>query len=231
MPFGFGSKKKNTELFTTNITDGEELSEITKIAEMLNLDEKVLLVAKQSRIKPGGSYMTPNIVYATDRRIIIRDPYMMGLKENIVDIPYDIITSVKLEKNILSSTIRFKAPGLVSSTRLGMMEEIIDGQEDEEGGKIESIPKKKAEDLIEIIRSGMQSSKKPPSSISSKRESSVQVQSLTVDKEEETNKIQLSRLTVTSIADELSKLAKLRDQGVITEAEFVQMKGNIIKKN
>ncbi len=129
------------------------------------------------------------------------------------------------EKNILSSTIRFKAPGLVSSTRLGMMEEIIDGQEDEEGGKIESISKKKAEDLIEIIRSGMQSSKKPPSS---KQESSVKVQSLAVDKEEEINKIQSSRLTVTSIADELSKLAKLRDQGVITEAEFVKMKGHLI---
>ena len=166
MPFGFGnSKKKNTNVFTTKIKDKEELSEISKIAEMLNPDEQVLLVAKQSRIKPGGSYITPNIVYATDRRIIIRDPYMLGLKENIVDIPYDIITSVKLEKNILSSTIRFKAPGLVSSTRLGMMEEIIDGQEDEEGGKIESISKKKAEDLIEIIRSGMQSSGKAPSSI------------------------------------------------------------------
>lgn len=99
--------------------------------------------------------MTPNIIYATDRRIIIRDPYLLGLKENIVDIPYDIITSIKLEKNILSSTIRFKTPGLVSSTRLGMMKEIIDGQDDEEGGKIESISKKKAEDLIEIIRSGM----------------------------------------------------------------------------
>jgi hypothetical protein len=35
--------------------------------------------------------MTPNTVYATDRRIIIRDPYMLGLKENIVDIPYDLI--------------------------------------------------------------------------------------------------------------------------------------------
>ena len=112
-----------------------------------------------------------------------------------------------------------------------MMEEIIDGQEDEEGGKIESISKKKVEDLMQIIRkSGMQSSKKPPSSISSKRqEPSVQVQSLTVDNEEETNKIQSSRLTVTSItADELSKLARLRDQGVITETEFVKMKGNLI---
>jgi len=32
----------------------------------------------------------------------------------------------------------------------------------------------------------------------------------------------------THIADELSKLAKLRDQGVITEAEFVKMKDNLI---
>ncbi|MGA9843251.1 MAG: PH domain-containing protein, partial [Nitrososphaeraceae archaeon] len=207
-------------------------SEITKIAEMLSPDEKVLLVAKQSRIKPGGSYITPNIVYATDRRIIIRDPCMLGLKENIVDIPYDIITSVKLEKNILSSTIRFKAPGLVSSTRLGMMEEIIDGQEDEEGGKIESIPKKKAEDLIEIIRSGMQGSKKVPYALSTKREeSSVQVQSETLDNEGRTNtRIQSDNHSATSIADELAKLAKLRDQGIITEAEFVQMKGNLIKR-
>ena len=36
------------------------------------------------------------------------------------------------------------SPGLVSSTRLGMMEEIIDRQEDEESGIIQAIPKKKA---------------------------------------------------------------------------------------
>jgi hypothetical protein len=52
---------------------------------MLNPDEKVLLVARQSRIKPGGSLHTPNIIYTTDRRIIIRDPYMLGIKENVVD--------------------------------------------------------------------------------------------------------------------------------------------------
>jgi hypothetical protein len=38
---------------------------------------------------------------------------MLGIKENVVDIPYDIITSVKLEKGLISSTIRFKAPGLM----------------------------------------------------------------------------------------------------------------------
>jgi hypothetical protein len=40
-----------------------------------------------------------------------------------------------------------------------------------------------------------------------------------------------SHHNVPSVADEISKLAKLRDQGIITEAEFVQMKGNIIMKN
>jgi hypothetical protein len=34
---------------------------------------------------------------------------------------------------------------------------------------------------------------------------------------------------VTSIADELSKLAKLKEQGVITDEEFSQMKTNLIK--
>ena len=35
---------------------------------------------------------------------------MLGIKENVVDIPYDIVTSVKVEKGLLSSTIRFRSP-------------------------------------------------------------------------------------------------------------------------
>jgi len=78
------------EGFVTDITDKDELSEIQKIGNMLNPNEKVLLVARQSRFLPGGSALTPNIVIATDRRIIIRDPYVLGLKSEIVDIPYDV---------------------------------------------------------------------------------------------------------------------------------------------
>jgi hypothetical protein len=33
-----------------------------------------------------GSLHTPNIIYTTDRRNIIRDPYMLGIKEIVVDI-------------------------------------------------------------------------------------------------------------------------------------------------
>ena len=50
--------------------------------------------------------------------------YSLKEKENAVDIPYDTVTSVKLEKGLLSSTIRFKAPGLMSSIKLGMIDSI-----------------------------------------------------------------------------------------------------------
>jgi hypothetical protein len=213
MYFGFG--KKEGVRFTTNLTSQGDLDEITKISDILNPDEKVLLVAKQSRIKPGGSKLTPNIVYATDKRIIIRDPYMLGMRENIVDIPYDIITSVKLEKGILSSTIRFRAPGLVSSSRLGMIDGLIDGEHDQDG-KIDAIPKDKAEKLLETIREGMQGPKTKANTNMSQQQ---QIPPSST----------LSNQSI-SIADELAKLAKLKDQEVITENEFLQMKHDLINK-
>jgi hypothetical protein len=42
---------------------------------------------------------------------------MLGIKENVVDIPNDVITSVELERGLLSSTIRFEAPALVGSKK------------------------------------------------------------------------------------------------------------------
>jgi hypothetical protein len=223
MPFGFGDSKeyemKGTKRIKKPLLDGGDLEEINKISEMLNPDEKLLLVARQSKIKPGGSYFTPNTIYATDRRIIIRDPYMLGIKANVVDIPYDIITSLKLEKGLLSSTIRFKAPGLMSSTKLGMIDSIIEG-EDDETGIIESIPKDKAEDLLEIIRSGMQDSRR---TTTLKKQKSIGLD----DPKEDTN---IPNQSI-SIADELQKLAKLREEGLLTEEEFNQMKQNLIKTN
>jgi hypothetical protein len=215
----FGSKEKNEKLPSNNhLRDSNHLEEISKITEMLNPDEKVLLVARQSRIKPGGSLHTPNVIYATDRRLIIRDPYMLGIKENVVDIPYEIVTSIKLEKGLLSSTIRFKAAGLLSSTKLGMMDSMIDG-EDDQGGIIEAISKDKAQDLVEIIRSGMQSSSNRKSAPSKNQMSDESVRST------------ISSNQSISIADEIRKLAKLKEEGIITEEEFKQMKQDLIRKN
>lgn len=223
MPFGSGSNKEEEEKYTLYIEKpvikGNDLEEVNKIREMLNPDEKVLLVARQSKIKPGGSYFTPNTIYATDRRIIIRDPYMLGIKANVVDIPYDIITSLKLEKGLLSSTIRFKAAGLMSSTKLGMMDSVIEG-EDDQSGIIEAIPKDKAEDLIEIIRSGMQDSRRiAPSKKQKSPEPDDHKEAITTSNQSG------------SIADELQKLANLKNEGVLTEEEFNQMKKDLIRNN
>ena len=206
MSFGFG---KNNNLSIESL-DNDDLQEIKKIREMLNPHEEVLVVARQSRVRPGGSAVTPNIIYATNKRIIIRDPYMMGIKENIIDIPYDVITSVKLDKGLLSSTIRFEAPALVGSKRLGMIDGIVGGENDHEG-MIEAIPKRKAEDVVQVIRSGMHRTgynQDETQIVSHHQSSDINYQS--------------------SIADELTKLGKLKEQGIITEKEFAKLKKDLL---
>jgi hypothetical protein len=223
MPVGFGNikkeeKKEYAQHNKRNVIKEDNVDEVNKIIEMLNPDEKVLLVARQSKIKPGGSFFTPNTIYATNRRIIIRDPYILGLKANVVDIPYDIITSLKLEKGILSSTIRFKAAGLISSKKLGMIDSIVTGEDDSEG-IIEAIPKDKAEDLLEIIRSGMQDIHR---TVPSNKQKSTN----TGSNEPNESIFNHSR----SFADELLKLVKLRDEGILTEQEFNKMKRKIVSE-
>ena len=227
MPFKFGKKDSPIpSSFITNITDKEDLEEIRKIANMLNPNEEVLVVARQSRLKPGGSKMTPNIVFGTDRRIIIKDPHMLGMREEIIDIPYDMITGVKLDKGIFSSSIIFKAPGLISSGRLRNMEKVTGHEDDQnnnnnismENGVITAIPKEKAEDLIEVIRNGMG---KIPEQASS---------SLTYQQKQQNYRASPTSSSSISIADELTKLAKLKEQGVISESEFQKMKQDLINR-
>jgi hypothetical protein len=77
-------RKEQHQSFTTDIADKEDLAEIKEVDEMLNPNEEVFVVARQSRLKPGGSAFTPNIVFGADRRIIIKDPSMLRLRENVV---------------------------------------------------------------------------------------------------------------------------------------------------
>ena len=219
-PLGFDKKDEQqlpSNLITdTSITDKDDLEEIKKIAHMLNPNEEVFVVARQSRLKPGGSKLTPNVVFATDRRIIIKDPSMLGLREDIVDIPYDMISSVRIDKGMFSSNIMFKAPGLVNSSRRGKLDKLmmVDGDGirreqvgEEEDGIITAIPKDKAEELLEVIRNGMDRDRE----VYSQQQQQSQPQSL-------------------SIADEITKLANLKERRIISEDEFQQMKQDLIKK-
>ena len=73
---------------------------------------------------------------------------------------------------------------------------------------IEGIPKDKAEKIVEYIKDAMRNSpatRSEPSSVPQQQSS-------------------------LSLADELSKLAKLKQQGIISEAEFLEMKKDLMKK-
>ena len=213
-PLRFGKKQK-VQSFTTTITDREDLAEIRKISHMLNPNEEVFVVARQSRLKPGGSAFTPDIVFGTDRRIIIKDPMLLGLRENVVDIPYDMISSVRVDKGVFSSSVIFKAPGIINSGRMGKIDKVMEGIGDAKGlakedGMIAAIPKNKAEKLVEIIRNGMD------------RNREVLYPQLEQPQQQQ---------STISVADELMKLANLKDKGIITEDEFQQMKQDLIKKS
>ncbi len=204
MPFHFGKKDEAVIHLITDIIDKDELGEIRRIANRLDQDEKVRLVAKQSRMKPGGSALaTPNIVFATDKRVIIRNPTMLGMRENIEDIPYDKMTSVKLEKGIFSSTVLIRAPGLSEMSRVSKSSGLIAWGRGEDG-QIDALSKDKGEQLFTIIREGIDGTKKPST------QSAINPQ--------------------ISIADELMKLASLKEQGIISEIEFTQMKQDLLKK-
>jgi hypothetical protein len=131
----------------------EESEEVEKIKSYLDPGEQVLLVARQGRIAPGGSITTPNIIFATDRKLIVRNPMMLGLRESIQVIPYEEITAIDLEKGVFSSEIRITAPGLTSelgkffkTSRHGI-------------AGIPAIPKDKAEMLVNIVKEGMKRAK------------------------------------------------------------------------
>lgn len=180
MPFGLG--KKDDVPFTTDITDKDELEEIQKVTHRLDPNEKVIIVARQSRLKPGGSKMSPDTIFVTDRRVIIRNPSALGMRESVESITYDKITALELEKGMMSSTVKIRASGYQ--------------------GDIDAIAKDKAEKVAQYVRDAMDKSRKAAPAPGAQL----------------------------SVADELAKIAKLKEQGVLSEAEFLQMKQELLKR-
>ena len=199
----FGKKNDNVD-FNTEITDEKALNEIEKIAERLDEGEKVLEVAKQSTLKPGGANFSPNTVFATDRRLIIRNPTMFGARQNVEDFEYDNLTNIKLEKGLFSSTLVITAPGMGTAARNSTMSGLLPWGRNEDGS-IDGIPKDKAENILKIVRNAI---------VKAKKESQKPVQVV----------------QQTSTADELAKLAKLKEQGILSDEEFDKMKKDLISK-
>jgi hypothetical protein len=127
------------------------LDRIKSIQKMLRKGEKVLAVALQPRMLPGGSYLVPNIIYATNERIIVSEPYLTELGGVKVSIPYCSIANIKLEQGIYSTlAVKFELSASSNAAGMGMIHGIV-------GGKIrnerilDAIPRAKAEDLMKAI--------------------------------------------------------------------------------
>jgi hypothetical protein len=162
-----------------------EFKQIQKIKNRLDDDEKVEFIARQSKHRPGGSFTTPDTIFVTNKKIIIRDPSLLGARENIVSVSYDKITSIELERGVFSSKIIIRASGFADV--------------------MESISKKVAEQIVEHVKNSMEKIKT------------------------ESQKKQLLEIKE-SIADELMKLADLKEKGVLSNEEFLKMKQDLINK-
>lgn len=172
------------ELYDSREFSDKELEQVNKITHRLDKGEQVQFIARQSKHRPGGSFTTPDTIFVTNKRIVIRDPSLLGVRENIVSVSYDKITSIELERGVFSSKIIIRAPGFAD--------------------EMEAISKKAAEQIVQYVKNSMDKIK-----IESQKES-----------------LELKE----SIADELLKLADLKEKGVLSDEEFLKMKKDLLNK-
>lgn len=100
------------------------------VANALWPGERIVGTVKQRRIGPGGSVTVPTSVVVTDRRVLIVNRATLGIRHDYEVIPYNAITSVRLELGIISSSVFIRVLGYDTDKGLlknGKQEGEIDG--------------------------------------------------------------------------------------------------------
>lgn len=90
---------------------GVNPDDVSAVKTILMPDETAMMTARQRRIGPGGSVINPTSVIATNKRIIIINRATLGIRKDYETIPYTQITSVRLEKGIISSSVFIRVQG------------------------------------------------------------------------------------------------------------------------
>ena len=128
------------------VLDVDERKEIARILPYLDDGERVMVVAKQSRLLPGATLVfTPNVVFCTELRTLIRNPMMLGLREHIDYYRHRDVKSVRLVRGRFTSSLMLTVPGMGTAARSAS------GEGD---GIISAIPHAKAEAIYRIIQGG-----------------------------------------------------------------------------
>ncbi len=143
----------------------DEQKEISSIKSELSDGEIIEIIAKQSRAKPGGTMgFTPNTIFVTTNRVIIKNPSMFGARKDIEFFYYSDMVSVKLEKGMFSASLYFSIPGLTEMSKaqrggtFGLAS--FGGVANQAGsGIITGLPKNTAKTMYDIIRKHIDESK------------------------------------------------------------------------
>lgn len=120
-------------------------NEVNAVKSVLWPDERVMITVKQRRVGPGGSVTVPTSVLATDKRLIIVNKATLGIRKDYESIPYKQITSVRLEKGIISSTVFVRVMGYDKDQGL-----LKNGKEE---GEIDGLHGKDAKALADYLNS------------------------------------------------------------------------------
>jgi hypothetical protein len=122
--------------------------EVNIVRKVLWPEETVEGTVKQKRIGFGGDLINPTTIVVTDKRIIIINRATMGFRQDYQVIPYNAITSVRLEHGIRSSSIYVRVQGFSTeqgNERAGDQEGEIDGLRNNEAEELTDFINKKLE--------------------------------------------------------------------------------------
>jgi hypothetical protein len=123
--------------------EGKTLKVPNAIKKMLLVDEQVMAVIKQSRLKAA---VTPDSIIITNQRIIRYSPSAMGLHKEIEDFRYEDIANIKVDKGILFATITAK--------RRFMSEDLV----------LDDLPKGQADYISRVIQENLRRMSGAPAS-------------------------------------------------------------------
>ncbi len=123
--------------------------ELKLVEDDLWPSETVMGTVKQRRILPGGSLITPTTVFITNKRIIIMNRASAGLRKDFEIIPYNKITSVRLEHGIISSSVFVRVEGYDKDVGL-----LSHGKEE---GEIDGLKNRDAQELVRMLNENIAS--------------------------------------------------------------------------
>ena len=135
----------------------ENSNDIKKIKKYLDSDERILYVTRKSKKEEEGekkqknSTIDVNLILATDKRIIITNNTGFGTKNLVQDMPFDSISSIKLQEGSLSSSIIFNGAGFAKVDDISQAS-IQRSWGIEEETTLDSIPKTDAKEFVNILR-------------------------------------------------------------------------------